>query len=370
MLTVKVSDFGPIAAGEVRLRPLTVFVGPNNAGKSYLSMLVYALFGSSFQGPPAFDYRNIRRRYRRAGVVVRRVGMGIPVDRDEDGEEGEAQRMLESFATWVDDRQKSPDGRIHCVLGDLPDAVRDVFVGAVEGANRDFMTAAGRQLQRCFGTDMAELTRRRPRTGGLEISLAQEEPPWTLTLSGERSGLRTANSRFDLSNQPLQIEPLPSSPSRRRRALRSGDAAESMDELMNEVINGFYEGLSKPAFYLPAARSGILQSHKALASFLVRRSPLVGLEPWTDIPRLSGVVADFISNLLTLERDLRTDIYPLTKFLEKDIIHGDVTLESESEGSEYPEIYYTSAAGKFPLHRTSSMVSELAPVILFLRYVV
>jgi predicted ATPase len=42
----------------------------------------------------------------------------------------------------------------------------------------------------------------------------------------------------------------------------------------------------------------------------------------------------------------------------------------ESGKLEYPEIYYEPASGKFPLHRTSSMVSELAPVVLFLKYLI
>ena len=38
-----VKDFGPIAEASVDLRPLTVFIGPSNTGKSYLAILVYAL---------------------------------------------------------------------------------------------------------------------------------------------------------------------------------------------------------------------------------------------------------------------------------------------------------------------------------------
>lgn len=47
---VEVTDFGPIEHADVDLRPLTVFAGPSNTGKSYMAMLVYALhrfFGSS-----------------------------------------------------------------------------------------------------------------------------------------------------------------------------------------------------------------------------------------------------------------------------------------------------------------------------------
>ena len=42
-LQLTVSNFGPIAKAEVDLRPLTVFVGPSNTGKSYLAILIYAL---------------------------------------------------------------------------------------------------------------------------------------------------------------------------------------------------------------------------------------------------------------------------------------------------------------------------------------
>ena len=42
-LQLSVSNFGPIVQAEIDLRPLTVFVGPSNTGKSFLAMLVYAL---------------------------------------------------------------------------------------------------------------------------------------------------------------------------------------------------------------------------------------------------------------------------------------------------------------------------------------
>ena len=42
-LELSVRDFGPIARADVDLRPMTVFVGPSNTGKSYLAILIYAL---------------------------------------------------------------------------------------------------------------------------------------------------------------------------------------------------------------------------------------------------------------------------------------------------------------------------------------
>ena len=36
-LKLAVKNFGPIREGEVEFKPLTVFIGPNNSGKSYMA---------------------------------------------------------------------------------------------------------------------------------------------------------------------------------------------------------------------------------------------------------------------------------------------------------------------------------------------
>jgi len=40
---LEVQDFRPLAQASIELRPLTVFVGPSNTGKTYLALLIYAL---------------------------------------------------------------------------------------------------------------------------------------------------------------------------------------------------------------------------------------------------------------------------------------------------------------------------------------
>ena len=42
-LKLAVKNFGPIREGEVEFKPLTVFIGPNNSGKSYMATLLYAM---------------------------------------------------------------------------------------------------------------------------------------------------------------------------------------------------------------------------------------------------------------------------------------------------------------------------------------
>lgn len=42
-IRIEVSDFGPVGDAAFDLRPLTIFLGPSNAGKSYLALLIHAL---------------------------------------------------------------------------------------------------------------------------------------------------------------------------------------------------------------------------------------------------------------------------------------------------------------------------------------
>jgi len=43
-LEVEIENFGPISSGKARLRPLTIFIGHNNSGKSYTAMLICSIF--------------------------------------------------------------------------------------------------------------------------------------------------------------------------------------------------------------------------------------------------------------------------------------------------------------------------------------
>ena len=54
---INVKDFGPIEKAEIDLRPLTVFVGESNTGKTYLAALIYALH-KHFEGISQLPWAN------------------------------------------------------------------------------------------------------------------------------------------------------------------------------------------------------------------------------------------------------------------------------------------------------------------------
>lgn len=61
---LEVEDFGPIVEARIDLRPLTVFVGPSNTGKSCLALLIYALH-RYFSGTAIFGSHRASRWCRR-----------------------------------------------------------------------------------------------------------------------------------------------------------------------------------------------------------------------------------------------------------------------------------------------------------------
>ena len=125
--------------------------------------------------------------------------------------------------------------------------------------------------------------------------------------------------------------------------------------------------------YLPAARSGIMQSHRVIASSLVTRSTRAGLERFPELPTFSGMMADFMQRLILYEEG-GSDDGPMKKIanqLENDALSGKILTTRPLPGG-YPEFVYhpLNTEQDIRLTRASSMVSELAPVVLFLRGVI
>src|SRR5919112_5582446 len=68
-----VENFGPIHSGSVEIKPLTILIGANNSGKSYLATLAYSLFQwLSVPGGPTPD---LLQRF----ILLQVLGQGEPL---------------------------------------------------------------------------------------------------------------------------------------------------------------------------------------------------------------------------------------------------------------------------------------------------
>ena len=116
-----------------------------------------------------------------------------------------------------------------------------------------------------------------------------------------------------------------------------------------------------------------MQSHRVIAKSLVKRSTRGGLEPLGDIPTFSGMIADFLEQLIDYQgqNGAWDEMSGIANLLETEVLGGKIEVKrAVAEG--YPEFLYRpkETAQALRMSRSSSMVSELAPLVLFLRGIV
>ncbi len=367
MLTISVNNFGPIAEGSVDLKPLTIFVGPSNTGKSYMAAAVWVVAQAFEPGTLHFQYRiESLRRYSRAFLRARYERMGI---------QDKYEEAIKSLQDWID-LQGAPFGKPHeFMVADLPETVRLVIEQDARQSLDEICETVINRLRYAYGGD-SEFARN-GRTGEFSLSVRRDKP--LLSLNVRLSGNGKTMPEFDISNAKGSL-PAP------RNWQRPLPSLAGYDDLAEDVfrasrltaVETITARFPSGSYYMPAARSGIVQGHKVLSASLARQSRRIGLEP-ISIPSLPGMATEFLSNLLTLDRQLGRsqtdgDMVNAISFIETSVLRGKIDLD-ESDGLPYPEIVYLQESngaptGKFTLEHTSSMVSELAPLILFLKYLV
>lgn len=120
---------------------------------------------------------------------------------------------------------------------------------------------------------------------------------------------------------------------------------------------------SGKALYLPAERVGLANNYRTFVSSALQES----ID--SSLLQASGVNLDFVKKLLDIpETEDRRQRSQEAISMEKNLIKGKITVERDS--FNIPQFSYESEelSEKLPLNMTSSMVSQIAPVVLFLRY--
>ena len=342
---ISVRNFGPIAEADLDLRPLTVFVGPSNTGKTYLSVLIYALHQvfCGFSGFPLIDYvtASFTNHLWRPSLSMNPDALIV-----------EIQEILKNLNT---EGQKFK-------FSDLSEKDRDLAQRILK--HPDFCNM---ELKRCFDLDtlseLIQLTSGKRNEMGISLKVSEENQNlWSFDMRASKSEIAVDGQ----INGEMTL--IPEDGERLKGTLRLGGTFEPFT---------WSSKLVRRRHYLPAARSGIMQSHRVIASSLVARSARAGLEA-LEIPTLSGVVADFMEDLILYEERARfrertrpnEGINHFADALESDVLDGQIITKPSPTG--YPEFLYRPQGIEqdMRLNRSSSMVSELAPLVLYLRSLV
>ena len=309
-LELEVANFGPIIEAKIDLRPLTVFVGPSNTGKSYLAILTYALhrFFSGFRGYRMFPSIEHQKLPRRTIDAIDEWAQQTFVDK----------KVEESFV--------------------LSPPIIDVI--------RSVLDAQGDQLSneigRCFGIDeTGTLIRKGISDGGRIIfrrhvsnDAASSEHRLTLNVRGTEFGTiipKGMSMQIDVGKWDKRMYYLRRyavenmvAPTQRRDEDWDFSARRLIEILIDLTLPQLVGPLHRPAFYLPAGRTGVIHAHTDVTSM-----PL-------------GVLKDFLRQLIAIDpppykrRKSRRD---LGMQIEEAILGGAIRVE-RSETIGYPHFTY------------------------------
>ena len=361
---LSVTNFGPIEKAELDLRPLTVFIGPSNTGKSYLAILIYALHRYVSEGAGSF-----REGFRRLlQFSWSRESRELFV------------ATLEASRELIKSAADTSGAAEHIKI---PEAVATSLQAFFRETGE---SGLGNEVTRCFGAKAPAFLRKYGAENAqirIRVSPANtsESIEHRLVLGAGggtfRAQIPESISRVDWSEQ---IRSIP-----RNWRLTGVDENPQRDDVMGFLVSvarylhmNMYGPLTRSAYYLPAARTGIMHTHKAAVVAALDNAAGVGIHPSRNELIQSRIVVDFLKTLFVLGRpepsgvddsQQHKSILDICAKIETGLMGGSVrTKWSETIG--YPEFFYTPTGWEepLPLNRTSSMVSELLPVVLYLRH--
>ena len=344
---IAVRNFGPIAEAAIDLRPLTVFVGPSNTGKTYFSTLVYALH-SAFDGFAGFPIPFLQDLLAEIAYDLRHSPSEFTP---------EVRREIRADFEKLDTKGGT------FKFSDLPQPVRARLQNFV---SERFKHKVQDELKNCF--DLNSISALRRLTG-------EQHNEMTVSLKVSEGNQECWNMKARVSEKVFS----PASRGNHTTTEIGLDGPANVDMIFTPVgwsiswdslrLPSAVDWVERNLYYLPAARSGIMQSHRVIVSSLVQRATRVGVERFPEVPTLSGAISEFMQHIILYEEnkipnDAMRDI---AEALESDVLAGQIRVDPSPSG--YPDFRYRPQGVKaeMRLSQASSMVSELAPLVLFLR---
>lgn len=144
--------------------------------------------------------------------------------------------------------------------------------------------------------------------------------------------------------------------------------------LIVRFIFGFFNDATKgirSVHYLPASRSGLYQALSAFGQIIAELSKNRSfLSKKIELPGISEPVSDYfikLSDIRVVKKNFEDKVVnDIAKSIEQNILKGKVEFNPQTKQLMF---YPDNTNLKLELSSTSSMVSELAPIVSYLRYV-
>ena len=310
MWTLHVEDFGRIEKADITVSPLTLFVGDNNSGKSYLLSLIYGILCAddvlSDLCEDSDEYRTC------AAWAEKALAQGKQL--------GDAEIPFDDYAYTI---------------------FENLFNRILENNQKDIFRAI-------FNADIS--------AGKISVTFPRGEGE-TLRLIFEQDKLGSLNLSFAFLM--AFVNTFAQSPKGNEKAVIS-------IVLKGMLIRGFshlHELFN--IVFLPTARSGLLLTYKALAKDAFSRA--YKLNQKYDL-LLARPFTDFLGNLATVNSER---VYSkrefIVRFMEDNIIHGRVIVSNDTP---LPDFYYIPEKLdiSFPMFLASDVVKQMTPLLATLKH--
>lgn len=313
--TLEVNNFGKIRQASLEMTPLVILVGKNNTGKSYLASLAWAVL----------NFRDVFMNQ----------------DLDSLGSTG-----CPPFLSELHEKAMKGDHEsTRLVTGqEFSEWATNLMNQVKEEALSELMAWPGLSCGKLGLTVPGEfeyILHRKP------FEEEDEEPRWVsaYSIGSSPDGVPVFEFRYDDHEGD--------------RWLRRSVAPSFVHYFLNHerATRG-----RERATYVPAARTGLLLALRPLVSYLLGD---LGIRQSRSQPGFTLPTVRFLQTLIDEPSERKSITSDIADFIEEEILGGKVR---QRDGSKR-EIEYTPSGvkGSIPLHATSSMVTELAAILILLR---
>ena len=329
--TLHVKDFAKIREASIEAAPLTLFVGDNNSGKSYLLSLLWGLTG----GVNFSD---------RMSTVEQKSRIKL----------GEVQELLDSWKTRNDNEPAeglNASAEFEKMWSFKPDEQSIL----VKGVNTFLATVKDDVINEIFNTD-----------GICAESIRIDVPHW----EDFKVGFRKQNGFVFPLVFPLAMG---------SHNQTGGFGFSRMSDMPNGIydfptdntlgcISHYMNSALGKSIFIPAPRTGFLLTFKTLAQKSIRST--FSREPKSG-DNLTSPQVSYLERLTSLRKDIDPEVISLSlrkilDFVEQSIISGKIDITD----TPLPEIRYKpdGLTQTLPLYLSSGVVAEVAGFLSLLKF--
>jgi len=352
-LEIEVTNFGPISEGKFSLKPLTIFVGPNNAGKTFAATLAHSILSVNGEYEHPFDFaRWIKKELRGKKFQALVTQMGKLVE------------SADPIGTQIPDKYVNEVRDItlrRCFNGEVVNAIRRNFGKNLKDLVRLGQSSSTIKVNYHISTNVEIHSSKTP-TSSLDFS----DVGYTIKNCHGVVSLRESNRQIfgqtidfkwvdryvqqyiDLVSQPLKLQKKP--------------GLLHFLTLMKRIEH-LYMYLPS-SFYLPAARSGLLSAHKAIVSSAMKSARFAGTTPLRIEP-LTGVVSEYVESIIHMSDHGYFSNGKVEQDMFKDMFGGRLEVLKPKAG--LPRMRYKIDEDPIPTNLLSSSITETASLQLFVQ---